>query len=490
VYRKGFGLASLELPVMLSAGIRMRIASITKQFTCLAYLLLCEEGKAGVDDRIGKYLPELHSVAREVTIRELMTHTSGLRDVHDIGYQFSGTAQAVSSAELLALYRDIDDINVAPGTTWSYNNGGYLLLSVAIERIAGQPLEEVLRERIFEPAGMHDTMLRRLDADFVSNNASLHMTRNIGGFEKSYLGTELTGEGGIVSTIDDMLRWLAHMDVPRVGDPTTWELMKQPQMLANGTSTGYGLGLTIDRYRGVETLSHSGSLMGGNSHMVKAPAAGLDVVVMANRHDLSSVLLANQILDACLPELEPLEKPREALPSVGVFRSPRTERVIELYANEGQQVASIDGFEYPMMLDGKDKLRPVAWLGFFKYVLTLVGNPLNPTAIRCSDFGNLDELTAAEMIDNTDAAIIVGRFRSKSTSTEVEVFNRDGQPCLAVRGRFGVAEYRLQCLTEGVWRAKSTGVMPWGGILSFDRDGSGFHFSSMRTRALKFERLV
>lgn len=90
VYRKGFGLASMESPVVLSAATRIRIASVTKHFTCLAYLLLCEEGKADIDDRLGKHLPELHPVTHDVTMRQLMGHTSGLRDAHDIAWQFNG----------------------------------------------------------------------------------------------------------------------------------------------------------------------------------------------------------------------------------------------------------------------------------------------------------------------------------------------------------------------------------------------------------------
>src|SRR5260370_42404818 len=98
-----------------------------------------------------------------------MGHISGLRDANDIRWRFSGTEHDITNDELLSFYRDLEDLNASPGTAWSYNNGGYVMLSVAIERITGQPLEDVLRERIFEPAGMRDTMLRRFDSDFVPN---------------------------------------------------------------------------------------------------------------------------------------------------------------------------------------------------------------------------------------------------------------------------------------------------------------------------------
>ncbi len=134
-------------------------------------------------------------------------------------------------------------------------NGGFLLLSAVIERLAVAPLEDVLRERIFERVGLHDTLLRRSDDDFVPNSATMHMSDGKGGFNRSYVGTALAGEAGMVSTVDDLLRWLAHMDAPVVGTETTWRLMKQSQRLHNGCDTGYGLGLMVGHHRGVPSCS-------------------------------------------------------------------------------------------------------------------------------------------------------------------------------------------------------------------------------------------
>jgi D-aminopeptidase len=289
VYRKGFGLANLELPVVLSPATRMRIFSTTKHFTSLTYLLLCEEGRARIDDTIGQWLPEMHPVMHAITMRQLMGHVSGLRDAHDICWHLGGLGQRMGSGDLLSLYRDIDDTNSTPDTRWSYNNGGYLLLTAVIERILSRSLEEVLQERVFSRIGMHDTVLRRSDFDFVPNSATLHMTDAHGNYDRSYLGTASAGEGGIVSTVDDLLRWLAHMDAPVVGTKTDWELLKSPLVLNNGTSTRYGLGLLPGRYRGVDTIGHPGGGLGGNAQMIKVPSVGLDIVVLSNRHDVSAI---------------------------------------------------------------------------------------------------------------------------------------------------------------------------------------------------------
>jgi D-aminopeptidase len=485
VYRRGFGLASMELPVVLSPAIRMRIGSITKHFTALAYLLLCEEGRASLDDPISRYLPELHTVAQRVTARQLLAHTSGLRDAMDLVWQFSGADKRLTSADILALYREMEDVNFAPGTAWMYNNGGYLLVSVAIERIAGKPLEDVLRERIFVPIGMQDTLLRRTDTGFVSNSATLHASGPGGGFEKSGLGAELAGEGGMVSTADDMLRWLAHMDAPRVGSAATWQVLRTPQILSNGTSTGYGLGLISSRYRGVETISHEGGVIGGSAEMIKVPAARLDVVVLVNRQDVSATQLANGILDACLPDLHSGGW-RDAVVG-GVFRSPATGRVVRFSARDGQQIASIDGVDMLVESDEDGMFwQPASWRNG-NVTLRIAGDRASPRVIQLSDFGNLDELLPARP---AGAHRIAGRYRSQTSGVEMVIEESGAGVSLTAIGRFGSVQYRCEPLAEHIWQARYNGPTPWGGKLSFDSDTMSFRYFSFRTRGLVFRRVA
>jgi D-aminopeptidase len=495
VYRKGFGLANLELPVLLSSRIRMRIGSITKHFTALAYMLLCEEGRASLDDPIGKHLPELHSASSGVTARQLMGHISGLRDATGIRWQFSGNERAIPSAELLSLYRTIDDVNFPPGASWGYNNGGYLLLSAAIERIAHQPLEELFRTRIFEPIGMHATVLRRLDTDFVPNSATMHATSATGTLDRSYLAGAFAGEGGIVSTVDDMLRWMAHMDAPVVGSPATWATIRTPQALANGTSTGYGFGLVSGEFRGARTLYHSGGLRGANAHMVKVPEARLDVVIMVNRDDALGVVLADEILAACLPDLEPVRiKEGEQMPvAAGVFRSPVTGRIAYLsgegaFVKTGQQVVSIDGAGVPFEPDSDGVLRPTSAFSHLKRTVTLIGDRLAPTALLLNDFGRIDELVAVPPAPNADATAIAGEYVSVSTGTVATLSSATDGPRLNTVGRCGTMAYDLGSLAEGIWRAKWRGTQLWSAILSFSPDAREFRFSTTSTRALPFRR--
>jgi D-aminopeptidase len=488
VYRKGFGLASMELPVVLGPSTRMRIQSTSKHFTCLLFMLLCEEGEARLDDPIGRYIPELHPVAQPITAYQLMTHTSGLFDVHDIRYGLCGTVCEVPTHELISLYRGIDEVNFKPGTGWSYCNGGYGLLSVAIERITDQPLEDAMGERVFKQVGMRDSLLRRFDDGFVSNCATNHMATSDGYKRVPPIGA-LAGNGGIVSTIDDMLRWLAHMDQPVIGSDATWAALQTPAALTNGVSTGYGLGLITEQYRGVEILHHAGGTLGSNSQMLKVPAAGLDIEVMLNRDDVSAVSLVNQILDACLPGLESAGDSSTSSAS-GVFWSPTSGRVIELVATEDQQIARIDGGDLPVVPDSDGVLRPAPGLTFLKQALILVGDPAKPASIRYSDFGNSDELMAVHIDEDPDLTPIVGSYRSDATGTDATIWVADGDARLRTIGPFGRVEYSLVCLAPGIWRVKAGARLSTGGVLSFDQQSAVFRYASSRTRGLTFRRCI
>lgn len=487
VYRKGFGLASMELPVTLTPQTRMRIYSMTKHFTCLAYLLICEEGKARIDDPIGKYLPELHPVTHRVTMQQLMSNTSGLRDACDIRWFFSGLERTVLASDLLALYREIQDVNFYPGEAWCYNNGGFQILSAIIEKLADQPLEEVFRKRIFEPAGMHDSVLRRVDTDFIPNSATMHMVAAGRRYERKYLPGELLGEGGIVSTVDDILRWLRHMAKPVVGDATTWALLSATQTLRDGSETGYGLGLFRRDYRGLATISHSGGALGNSSEMIRMPDADLDVVVMVNRHDANATELAADILSACFSV--PSEPPRPKMSRVsGAFRSPATGRVIHFYLRNGTQMALIDGMdEWPLELGDDQVLRPIR-APFSNIALRLHGDTSQPDSIHQEYFGRVDELLPVITDPAADQESISGNFLADSIGVQMTVVADATEGLATTEGRFGSRTYRLERLCERLWRMSSTDATGWGAILATYPDTTAVTMRTPRTWSVSFRR--
>jgi D-aminopeptidase len=487
IYRKGFGLASMELPIALSPRTRMRIYSTTKHFTCLAYLLLCEGGKAGVDDPVVKFLPELHPVTHRVTMRQLMCNTSGLRDACEIRWVFSGIDNSVSSHELLGSYRDIPDVNFAPGDAWCYNNGGFHILTAVIERLEAMPLEQVLRKRLFEPAGMSDTLLRRTDSDFVANSATMHMKDLAGAYEKRYLPAELAGEGGIVSTVDDMLRWLSYVTRPDTDTTRAWALMNSPHKLNRGAETGYAFGLHQFRYRGVKTVSHGGGGLGSNCQMIHVPSAGLDVFVCANRHDVSSPELAARVLEVCLGLTLP-EPDRGAERVTGVFCCRSTGRVIALYDKADKQMAVVDGCEEWALMSSGGALcpDPSRW---WSLVLKCHGKPENPDSLEYECFGHTERLVPLAELSRSTIAGLEGAYEFGPMGIRLDIEASGEHGWVKTSGRFGSTTYRLERYGNHFWRFTEPVIGIWGGIVTAGTDGMSLTVRTARNWGINFGRV-
>lgn len=492
-YRKCFGLANMELPLLLSPTVRIRISSMTKHFTCLAYLLLCQEGRATVDDLVGDHLHDLHPVSRNVSMRQLMGNVGGLRDAHGMHWAFSGVRAPATSADLMDYYIYDTEAEFPPGTFYKYSNGGFLLTTAVIERITGQTLEQVLRERIFEPAGMYDTLLRRSNADFVPNTASLHASDGRGGFNKIYLGCDLAGEGGVVSTLDDMLRWLAHMDTPRIGKDKTWKALLEPTRLANGEATGYGMGLCVDTFRGLQTIHHGGGNVGATSAMVKVIDAKLDIVILMNRRDGTvgeAPHLAESIIEACLPVAEARHVKRifERKFIGGVFKGSATDRLFEFYEKDGEQILETTR---PLILEqfGKSSWRPAVVADAAKLLIACPETAVIPSAISVTEYGVVEEFRRLESESGSDVEGIEGGYSSAVARCEATIARGKDGLSIKLSGALGTVCHHLRPIAKNVWRALASPSIGWdGGLVAFDVSGRSFKFSHSLVFPVTFHR--
>lgn len=281
------------------------------------------------------------------------------------------------------------------------------------------------------------------------------------------------------------------MDSPIVGTEETWSLIRSSQRTVSGTSTGYGFGLVVDRYRGIDTLHHAGNAFGGNAQMLKVPAANLDIIVMSNRQDVLSTVLVSRILDECLMGLDS-SRPnaqRVAIPS-GIFRSAETGQVVCLFEREGKPIVSLGGLEFVLEVDDQGTL----WFTdrFRKQGITLFGDRKNPDRIRFSDFGNIDDLIRVPRSEALAPASICGRFRCSSAGIDATIsVASDGAVEMRTKGRFGSVTYRLTNVAHRIWQSSPTAsrVRFLGGIISFDDREESFTFSNWQTRQLPFGRV-
>ena len=305
IHLKTYGMANVELSVPVTDSTVFEIGSISKQFTSAAVMLLVQEDKLGLDDPIHQYLPDLPSEWLGVTVRQLLTHTSGIPDYEEIRsydvYRFRLTPEEVIQ---IAHGRPMD---FAPGTGWYYSNTGYFLLSLVIERIEGLPLGQVLKSRIFGPLGMTQTRMADPEA-IIRHRASGYWVNKVGELiNRSPTETSSSlGAGGILSSALDLAKWdeaLYEDDLLRAESKAT---MWTPAILPNGDSTGYAFGWRVRRYRGLRSQGHGGQVAGFVADFSRFPDQEAAIIVFLNRYRVSSNALTVAVLHTFMPSLGPL----------------------------------------------------------------------------------------------------------------------------------------------------------------------------------------
>jgi len=312
----------------------------------------------------------------------------------------------------------------------------------------------------------------------------------VGQYEKTYLPGTLAGAGGLVSTTDDLLRWMKHMDAPVVGSPATWALMTTPRQLSNGVSTGYGCGLIRSDYRGAEVLSHDGAGMGASAQMLKMPAAGLDVVVIVNRNDVSAVELTERVLDACLDGLEPPVASLERTRPTGVFRSRTVPLVIEFkstsetaFGHNGHLTASINGMDIAVEFSAENTLRPAAAAArWVPLAIEVLGAGPHRRALKLHDSGTTYELLPVERVKGMEGTSILGRYVCEGIKTEGRISGSAQELRLEFLGPFGTTHYKLSSLVADVWEATHIDIYPHKILLFFAEGRRSFGYIAQSTR--------
>jgi len=504
LYRRGFGLASLELGVANTPWTRMRIGSTSKHFTCLAVLLLAEDGRLDVDAGIRRYVPELPALADEPTLRQLMTHSGGQRCYLDVGFLSDGMAIKPEGVALATQVRQ-SEVNFAPGEKTLYNNGGYHLLSHVVERVGDLPFERFLEERIFAPLGMVDTRSIPSDFEIHRNMATLHVAQPDGRWRRGIFPTEeVRGEGAMASTVDDMLRWLAHLRGPHtVGSEATWAQMTTPVRLANGTVVPYALGLMVHDYRGVRVIHHAGGVIGGSCQMLTVPEHALDVIIMTNGAPVSAVELANRVIDATLGDALP--RPPEERATTGRFAAvlgkryyARDSGFLAGFGDAGGKLGLCLMNNPPMPLrDEGDTLRlgfeDIAMGPFTLRTADIADQAEAPAALELTESGHVLRLQLLPDAAPAQAvACLRGRWRAPDLDADAVVLQEDGAWRLRVFGRYAVNEMVLEALSDDVVAITHPRMPQLRAALSVERrDGAvaAFRVSTGRTRGMRFERV-
>jgi len=320
IFERGYGVRDLRSLARIDAKTCFRLASSTKQFTAMSIMLLVHDGKLGYGDRLTDIFPEFPAYGRAITVRHLLTHTSGLRDYEELMDGGPWTAERqIQDDEVLHLLEQQDAGKFRSGSSWSYSNSGYVLLGMIVARRSGETFPQFLQERIFVPLHMRDTLAYVKGVNTVRNRAYGH-TRAGGRFvETDQSPTSATlGDGGVYSNLGDLAKWdaalaghalLPESDMRAALTPVTlndgaephWPVQPNDDNLHPGKPVAYGFGWFLDPYRGHPRMWHTGSTIGFRTVIERFTREDLTVVILCNRTDLEPDNLALKVYDALNP---------------------------------------------------------------------------------------------------------------------------------------------------------------------------------------------
>lgn len=350
VYSRGVGMANLETRTVFTPATVSDIGSVAKQLTCMAIILLEQQGKLDLDDDIRLYFPDIPDFGATITIRQLMHHISGLREVYDM-LALSGWQQGdgIHQRDAMDLVLHSAALNFAPGARYAYCNTGYMLLGSLIAKLGGKDFEAWMRENIFLPLGMEHTYIMDRQGELFPDCAESY-ARSDGHWVKLYDNSTAFGQGGIYSTVPDMLRWLDNFRTGKVGGQAGLERLFTRGILNSGDTLDYALGIEHAGYRGLRLLQHTGSSAGYRAILCYVPQYGLGIMLKANYANFEGEALCRKILDVMtgMPEAEAAAKPAAGAKQdaplqveaperfTGRFFSAELEQFFEIYQQENK----------------------------------------------------------------------------------------------------------------------------------------------------------
>ena len=337
-HASAFGLADLARGKALDTHSAFNLASVSKQFTAFALLLLEQEGKLKLDDPVVKFLPELSASAHGVTLRHLLHHTGGLRDyIELLTMKERGDADGSTINEaVLALARQTKP-NEAPGVEFDYSNTGYFLLGVVVARVSGQSLAEFSRQRIFAPLGMKNTSIVDRYPDGIAALARGYRKEGTG-FVIDETGWEQVGDGQVHSDLHDLALWDENFYTAKLGGRALVDRMYEVGYLNSGESTEYAAGLNVSQSRGLTWVTHGGSWVGYRSNITRVPSEHFSVIVLCNREDADTGALASSVAEIFLKDKlgppEPEEEEAVPKPVVAEWQPKDLSRYAGAYFSE------------------------------------------------------------------------------------------------------------------------------------------------------------
>lgn len=499
IYTRGYGSANLDYDIPLSVDSVFFIASTSKQFTAASIALLAQQGKISLEDDIRKYLPEIPDYGTPITIQHLIHHTSGIRDYLTLWDLAAERFDDVHSMpDFIALICRQKALNFKPGDEYLYSNSGYLLLGEIVKRVSGKSLREFAHEQIFAPLGMLNTHFHDDRSLIVKNRVTAYEALPDGKFSTHVGNFELVGDGGLMTSVADLLKWDQNFYTARVGGQAFINQIQTLGKLDNGETLDYAFALTIAPYRGLKTVSHAGSGASYRTDFVRFPEQKFSVICLCNVANANPSRLARQVAEIYLAdEIEKREgkgamvktefitlPEKELIDKIGAYRKFDTNQVLRISHQKGRLLVDGAGQQYRLGPISPTDFRSVdasqemtarfeslgRQSGFRVHVTIGTQRPVTYVSFQPIT------LNAAQLEE------YVGSYYSEELAATYQFVQKDGK--LLVKRR-NAPEMELDPVVKDVFQGRRLTVEF---VRSKDRRISHFLVNAGRVRGVRFER--
>ncbi len=499
VFSKAYGMANLTHDIPYKVNTPTNIGSVSKQFTAMAILLLEQQGKLSLEDDVRKHIPELPDLGQVVTLKNMLNHTNGFREVFNLMPMTGWKGEDIlRRQEIIEILKRQEELQAAPGEEYNYNNSAFILLAEIVERISGETFPDWMEENVFAPLGMNSTAVRAnptviipgASQGYVLDSAAYH---EAGDLYAAY------GAGGIYTTVEDFSKWMANFSNPVLGGEELVTRLVTVDTLNNGDTMTYALGIGVNEFRGLKNYSHGGADIAHRAFAFYFPEINSGVIAMSNNASFNSGSIAFEMAELYFgDEMEPEEGEKEETDST-VVTVP--EELLQAYAGEYLVPGMGAKLEFKLV-DGVLKLsmegQPEAYLiplstSEFRYegiVATIefkTDEQGEVTGAVHSQGGQKFQLERVAPYEATveELQALTGKFFSKELETFYTLEVRDTTLVLLIRN---TKEIELSAVKEDTYK----GDIYFIGELLFQRDKSGqvtgFSAANGRTRGIVFEK--
>jgi CubicO group peptidase (beta-lactamase class C family) len=487
---RAYGMANLDHDIPLTPSSVFHVASVSKQFTAAAILLLAQDGKLSLDDEVRKHVAELPDFGKPVTIRHLLNHTGGIRDQWTLlglgGWRYS--RDLITDADVLSLLSKQKELNFAPGERHLYSNSGFTLLAVIVSRASGKTFHDFTTERIFAPLGMTHTHFRDNFNEIVKNQAYGY-ARQRDTFVLSTTNFDTAGATSLLTTVEDMSKWFNNFDSHAVGGQRFADALLERGVLSNGQRIDYASGITHGTYRGVATVGHGGADAGYRATFVRFPQQRFGVSVLCNLAQSNPGELANRVADVYLADvLKPVTTPAvNSDPEVPVPEE-ELKKLAGMYWNDALPGARRFVFENGRLQAAASPTQriPLKSLGSGRFVLTappgayvtFEGDTARTGAAPTG--GDVFTRAAPFAPSATELAAYAGIYRSDEIEPSFQIVLKKDRLVLE---RLKATPAELDPLVADTFSSQA-------GVIKFTRDAqgrvTGFVLEAGRIRGMKF----